>query len=419
MKPDAAAFPAGTQALVRNATALFGSQAVGLLVPLVTVPYLARVLRPEGWAPVLAAQALGNWLILMLEYGFDLSGTRAVARVRHEPGALPGVVRGVQSAKLLLIPLATVVLIIAFVTVPALRAHRAFLPWTLAFAILRGLNPFWYFQGIERVHGAAVVEAVSRALAAAGVFVVVRSAADGWRVLALQAVFAAVSLTVLTTWMARDTALLRPAIKDAVTALRESWTIFAYRAAGGLYNQASALILGLIGSLLAVATFGGAERIVRAAISLLQPLTQAFLPRVSSLRATNPAMALQLIDRCLIGVGLFGAAMGVAALAGAPILVRALLGPGYEAAVPLMRVLAVLPPVVAVNTVLGLYWAVPFGHERAVLNAVIAAALANIVLVWLLVPRWGALGMCAAVVASEVLVTIVLGSLFLQRRRST
>src|SRR6185436_9200848 len=100
-------------------------------------------------------------LILVLEYGFDLSGTRAVARVRHDATALPAVVRGVQSAKLLLVPLAMCVLLIAFATVPALHAHREFLPWTLAFALFRGLNPFWYFQGIERIHGAALVEAVT------------------------------------------------------------------------------------------------------------------------------------------------------------------------------------------------------------------------------------------------------------------
>ena len=84
--------------LVGNASALFGAQAVSLIVPLLTVPYLARTLGPQGWAPVVAAQALGNWLIVLLEYGFDLSGTRAVAQARAQPDTLGGVVASPSAA---------------------------------------------------------------------------------------------------------------------------------------------------------------------------------------------------------------------------------------------------------------------------------------------------------------------------------
>ena len=67
--------------------------------------------------------------------------------------------------------------------------------------------------------------------------------------------------------------------------LRENWSIFACRVSSGLYIQANTLVLSALASPAIVAFFGGAERIIRAAINLLQPLTQAFLPRLSFLRA--------------------------------------------------------------------------------------------------------------------------------------
>src|SRR6185503_7935455 len=108
--------PAGLdgRSLVRNAGTLFAGQLVGLVVPLLTIPYLARVLGPEGWGPVLAAQALGNWLILVLEFGFDLSGTRAVARARAVPETMTAVVHGMQSAKALLAGAITLISVVAF-----------------------------------------------------------------------------------------------------------------------------------------------------------------------------------------------------------------------------------------------------------------------------------------------------------------
>lgn len=397
-------------------TFLFGGQVVGLLAPLITVPYLARVLGPSGWGPVLAAQALANWLILVLEYGFDLSGTRAVARARHATTDLERVVQGVMSAKLLLVPLVVGALLLAFAAVPILHQNAALLPWTLAFAVLRGMSPLWYYQGVERVRGAVSVESVTKGVAAVAVFLVVHGPNDAPLVLALQGIFAGLSVAVLTLRMMRDVRVLPPSWRAAVATLRGSGTIFAYRATGGVYNQASAMILGVYGGAGVVAAFGGAERIVRAAIGLLQPLTQAFLPRVSALTEGTGARAMALVDWCLVRVGGFGLLMGSVGYVGAPLLVRVLLGDEYAAAVPVMRVLAVLIPMVAINTVLGLYWAVPFGRERLLFVAVLAAAVANLLAVAVLVPVWGALGMSAAVILAEGVVMLVLGVRFVRHR---
>ena len=95
-----------------NATALYTAHVLGLIVPLLTIPYLARVLRPSGWGLVVFAQSFGAWLALVLEYGFDLSGTRAVARVRSDPQRLPEVVAGVQGAKMLMVLTAPIVVLI-------------------------------------------------------------------------------------------------------------------------------------------------------------------------------------------------------------------------------------------------------------------------------------------------------------------
>lgn len=390
------------RSLIQNTTVLFGAQAIGLLVPLLTVPYLARTLRPEGWASVLVAQALGNWLILLIEYAFDLSGTREVARARTAPETMSHVVAGVQGAKLTLVPVAALLVLVALWTYPALRGQGRLLGWTLAFGVLRGLNPLWYFQGVERMRGAVTIDALAKACAALGVFVVVHSPADGWRVLALQAGFAGVSLVLLTTRMAREVAWRAPTLRTSLSMLRRTAGIFGVRAGSGAFIQANTLILAALTGPATVSFFGGAERIIRASINLLQPLTQAFVPRISYLSVADPARARGTVERCLLLVGGLGGVFGIVAFVGAPLLVRILLGPGYDAAVPVLRVLAVLPLLVALDTVLGLYWAVPFGHERAFLVSVLVAGVTNVALAFLLVPRWGAAGMAAAVVIAEL-----------------
>jgi PST family polysaccharide transporter len=395
--------------LRRNAALLLIGNAISLAAPLITVPYLARVLGPEGWAPVLLAQALAAWLVMVMEFGFELSGTRALARTRGDAVERAAVVQGVTSAKLLLAPVVTLVLILVFALTPGLRASsrgltligQPLLGWTLLYVLLRGLNPFWFFQGLERVGAAVLVDSGARLAAAFGVFLAVHDPNDAPTVLALQAVAALVATLVLTRWMARDTAVAAPSVTKGLAMLREGLTLFTFRAASGGFAALNLFIVSLLGTPVLVAVFGGAERIIRAGISTLHPLTQALLPRVSFLRATDSDAADRLVQRSLLVTGGLGVVIGATAFLGAPLLVHLLLGPGYDGAVPLLRILALLPPLVAIDTVLGLHWAVPHGHDRPFLATMLVAGSLNVALAIALLPRFGASGVSAAVVLAE------------------
>lgn len=402
--------------LAKNLGAQTGAHAAGILATLITVPYLARVLQPAGWAPVLVAQALANWMILILEFGFDLSGTRDVARARVDPASMAPVVRGVQSAKFLLLGPTLLVFVGATFALPALRADWRLALAAFAMATARGLSPLWFFQGVERVRRAVAIESGASVLAALSVFAVVHTPDDGWRVVALQAFFSALSLTVLTARLLREVPMRRPDLQGGLATLRSARHIFGFRAAGGLLVQANNLIMALMATPAVVAFFGGAERIIRAAINLYLPLTRVIFPRVSFLSSADRQSARPAVVQLLLIMTGIGAILTVGAYVGAPLLSRILLGPGYEASIPVLRALAPLPLIVAITTVLGVWWALPFGHERALLRIVFWAGVANVSLAMLMIPRWGALGMAGAVVTSDAAVAVALGVLFLKQR---
>jgi len=90
---------------------------------------------------------------------------------------------------------------------------------------------------------------------------------------------------------------------------------------------------------------------------------------------------------------------------GSPFLVRLLLGPGYEGAVPLMRVLAWLLPLIALSNFLGIQWMLAQRMDRPFNIIIFIAGLLNVSLALLTVPRYGALGMAWVVVLSEAWVT--------------
>lgn len=410
--------PVRPPTLRANLGALAGSHAIGLLVPLVTVPYLARTLHPAGWAPVLLAQALAAWVVMLLDYGFELSGARAVANARATGRELAAMVWSVQGAKLLLLPLAALIVLGAAQTLPALRANPVLVAWALIFALARGLNPLWYFQGMERVRGAIAIDTGSRVLAALGIFVLVREPAHAWRVVALQGAAAVIAVGWLTRRLWRELPPAPISLAAAAETLRAEWALFAFKASSTLYMQANTVLLGLFAPPVAVAAYGGAEKITRAAISVLDPLTRVLLTRISYLMEADREAAVRLVRQLVWMLG------GGASLAGAllallaPQVVAILLGGDYAAAVPVLQLLALLLPIIAVGTVLGIFWALPLGRDRALLLVTAAAGVLNVLLVLVLVPRHGARGMAAAVVVAELLVSASLGVMYGRWRRS-
>src|SRR5436190_22390445 len=73
--------------LIQNAAALYGVQVARKVLPLVIVPYLARILEPSGWGVMAFTQSLAEFVVLVIEFGFNLSATREIARNRHSTAA--------------------------------------------------------------------------------------------------------------------------------------------------------------------------------------------------------------------------------------------------------------------------------------------------------------------------------------------
>lgn len=391
-------------ALVHNTIALYFVQFAGYLLPLATVPYLTRVLRPGVWGVLVFSQAFAAWLAIVLHYGFAFSATRMVARGRDDPRQVARIVSAVQGAKLLLLLGVVAASALAFLLVPLFRREPRYLAWALSAAVLQGFLPMWYFQGMERMRGIATLDVLTRAAAAAGVFVLVRAPQDGSRVLALQAAAALVSAGAATAWMYREVPFRAGSPREWAGALREGWPLFVFSGAASAYTTANAFTLGLFAGPHAVGFYGSAEKLVRAAGALLTPVSQALYPRINHLVAHDRAAAAALVRRSLVPMVAVGVATGAAIGVGAPLLTRVLFGPGYEPVTQVLRIMALLPPILAVGTVLGLNWILPLGGDRAYVRFVLAAGAANLLLAALLAPRYGAPGMAVAAVLAETVV---------------
>jgi polysaccharide transporter, PST family len=402
--------------LARNVASLYGVQFANYLLPLITIPYLTRVLGPATWGLVAFAQAFGAYASIGIEYGFHLSATRAVAKNRDSTSELANLVAGVMGAKLLLAAGAVVIAPMLESWIPLFRANPVFLWVAIFWAVSQSFSMLWYYQGFERMRLVAVLDVLGKAAATAGIFIIIDHPGDGWKVLVLQGSGSLLSVVVATAMVYREIPIKLPNRRLVRETLRMGWSMFLFRSSMSLYGAGNAFILGLFASPEAVGFYAGAERLARALMGLLAPIHQSVYPRLSHLAQHNRPAAKLLARSSMFLMSSVGAVLSLAAFLGAPWAVPLILGKSFVASVPVLEIMAALPLLDALGTMFGVLWMVPLGLDRQFNRVVIAGGALNLVLAVVFAPRFAQLGMAAAVVATEAFVVLAL-YLTLRRRK--
>jgi PST family polysaccharide transporter len=392
--------------LWENLASLYGVHAFNYLIPLFTLPYLARVLGPEQWGALAFADAYARFVTLAIEYGFGLSATREIARIRHDPQARGRQLSGVFSAQLLLGAAALLITLILARYMPIFVSHRWLLPGAFFVALGQGAAPMWYFQGIERVRLMGALWILGRLAGALALFLFVHSPGDGPLALFIQgtAPFLCVVSGLLLAY--RDTPFYWPSIAGGWQALHSGGALFLFRAGGTLYSSLNVLLLGMFAPALVVAWFAGAEKIARAAVSVWGPINLVFYPRINHLMTTDRKAAGHAARWSAWLMMAAGTAMGTLLFLTAPLLIRLALGPGFEPSVRVLRVMSILPPTIALSNLLGAQWMLALRLDKELNYIILAAGLVNLAGALTLGRWYQPIGMAWSLVIAEAFIVV-------------
>jgi len=394
--------------------AVYGVHFANQALPLITVPYLSRVLGPASWGLLAMAQSFAIYANLLVDYGFLYSATREIARAGsdHE---VENIIAGVSGAKILLATFALLVTCLAYIVIPLFRQHPVLL-WTAAASeVIKALVPAYYFYGIKRVSTVSILDISARAAAAIGIFVFVHGPADAWRVFALTGITSLLILLIGHGMMFSRYAPRRPRLDEGFKMLRDAWAMFLFRSSHTIYVAGNAFILGLFASPQAVGYYAGAEKIGAAAVGLLSPFTTVLYPRAAALVKKSLSRAARATALSLYIVAAASLFLTLAMWFGASLIVPLILGHGFAPSEGVLKVLSLRAPFIAWVNVLGFQWLLVLGLERQFQRVTVAALVLNVSLAIVLAPRFSYDGMAWAVVISQFAAAVGI-YIVLQRR---
>ncbi len=395
-----------------NAASLYVIHFANYFLPLVTFPYLLRVLGPTGFGLVVFGQSLIGYFMIFVDYGFTYSATRKISVERDDPIAVSRTAFSVWAAKAAFCAAGLAVLLILVGLIPALRKEGLLMLVLYGVVVGNAIFPAWLFQGMERMFPITAISTSLKTLMLAAIFVLVRKPEH-------YVLYAAIlSIGTLASGMAGAIVaaivfrlrFVPPTIGRIRDDVAEGWMIFLSTASTSLYTAGNGFILGLIAGPTIVGYYGSSEKIVKACAGLVSPISQAAYPRFAKTAAESKESALKWGGRMLLMMAGAGLLISAAVFAGAPAIVRTVFGAGYEPSISAMRIMAAVPTLVSCSNVLGVQIMYSFKMEREAAFILLAAGSVNILLALLLVPCWQAGGMAASVTITEAFV--VAGFLF-------
>lgn len=393
--------------LRHNIAALGLVQLGNYLVPLLTLPYLTRVLGAEGFGRVIFVQGVIAFLILLVDFGFSWSTTRYIAAHRTDRHEVSRVFCATWIVQWCLVIMAALVLCLITWLVPALEVDASLYVWGFGMVVGHALFPLWLLQGLEKMRAVAWIQLGSRMVPLPLLFVLVRRPEDVAMAVGFQSAVAVLAGVLSLFWIVRMQLVkwILPTMADLANVLHEGSLLFFSRVSISLYTSLIPIAVGTWAGHTQLAYFNLADRLRQVVTSVIVPVLQALFPRMSLLYKSDQSAANQLAKKVAIVVFALTFAAGMVLWAVADKLMLVFGGADFVDGVPVLRWLAFVPCVVALSNLLGVQVMLPMGMSKPFSVILTMASFLSLALMYPLIHGAQALGAAQLIFVVEVVVT--------------
>jgi O-antigen/teichoic acid export membrane protein len=372
-----------------------------VLFPLITYPYVSRILGPAALGKVNYVDFLAQLFIVLAAFGIPYYGVREIARVKNDPVRRSKVAREILAIHLLLTGISTLAFcIIAFSSKEG--EPRLLLLATLNI-LVGAFGCEWYMQGTEAFRYTAIRTILLRFASVVAIFMLVRSAADYWLY------FAILVATPLLTALLNFSKLIRETSFSGSASLARHWKplsiLFLTSSAISLYVFFDTIILGKLTSDATVGYYTTGLKITKLCLLLALSVGAVLMPRMAQVFESKQwEDARRYLTKSFDFLITVSIPLCAALYLLAPEIISIIAGDEFSRSVNVLRLLAWLPLLIALSTLFGVQVLVPLGKEKQLLIAVILGSVTSLSLNFSLIPLWQERGAAIATLSTEAVV---------------
>ena len=290
--------------VVENAIYLTILQWFNYLIPLLILPYLVRTIGTKMFGLVMFAQAVATIFTLITDFGFSISGTRALSILKKNRTKKGELFFGVMLIKLALIILLLFFLFALTNTSEKFSQNKLIYYYSFGVTIGMTIFPSWFFHGIQNMKVITIVNAVSRTLFAALVFIFITKPEDFLLVPLFNSASYIITGLFGFFYAFKFLKIKTPSIGFIFNLVKESFKLFLSNLSTSLYSSFNILIVGLLTNDTLTGVYASFEKIILALKNIYTPIYQAVFPWLST--QTDQKSIIKKMSRIVFLLGLFG-----------------------------------------------------------------------------------------------------------------
>lgn len=380
-------------------------QILTLVIPLITTPYLSRVLGADGIGTYSYVEAISSYFVLFATLGLTTFGQREVSYVQDDRKK-----RTIVFWETCIIQLiASLICIVAYVFF-SLMQKDTLLYLVLVINLFSVIaNVTWLFQGMEEFGRIVLRNIIFKLLGLAYVFIFVTERDDVIVYLFGVAFFA--FLNNLSYWTMLPKFVDRPKLKDLhpTRHLKTVFSLFLPTIAISIYTVLDKTMIGIItNDSFENGYYEQAIKMSKVVLSVVTALGVVMIPRIGHYFSHGDTDAVRLsMYRSYRFVWLIGIPLTFGLLSVSSNFVPWFYGPGFDKVVPLLGILGFLILAIGINNVTGIQYLIPTKRQNTFSFTVIIGACCNFLLNLVLIYKYESIGAAIASVLAETIIALV------------
>jgi PST family polysaccharide transporter len=361
-------------------------QVANLVFPLITFPYLVRILGIERYGLITFAQSYIQYFLIITDYGFALSAARDISVHKDNQDKRSHILSAVLYTKLLLAGCCFLFLVLTLITVP--RFHEARLVYILSFGVVIGdiLFPTWFFQAVERMKYVTALNISIKSFFLIMVFIFVRTSED-YIYVPLFNSLGYLCVGLISMYLLKHTFHVTLSFPN-FSLIRQQLTagsyIFVSMLSINFCSTTNSFVLGFLVGNVAVGYYAGAEKIILAALALFYPLFQSTYPHIVRTMSENAREGLRKVRKLYFLTVPVSVTLFLVVFLFADRIVYLVLGSKYDASITVLRILSPLLLITTSSYVFANMTMLPLKKDKHFLGVYASGAVVNLVCLFVL-----------------------------------
>jgi len=271
----------GKKNLLSNIFSLFVLQGANYILPLITLPYLVIVLGVEKFGILAFANAIIIYFSILIDYGFNLSGTREISVNRENKTVISEIFTSIMIIKSILLIISFIILYFLVISFDKLELYQDVYIFTALSLIGKVLFPVWFFQGIEKMKYITFLNIGSKLFFTLLIFVLVKDESDFVLVPLINSIGIIIGGIIALLIALKEVKFRLISVKTIRNNFNNSTSLFISNLSITLFTASNTLILGLFADNSIVGIYSSIERLIFAVKNLVTPIYQGLFPWLS------------------------------------------------------------------------------------------------------------------------------------------